>query len=72
MTVAADPLFLTADELVTLTGRRTRPAQIEALRRMGVAFRVNAIGAPVVTRAAVLGQADVRPAKSGWAPPATG
>lgn len=55
-----DPLFLTDDELAELTGRRVRRLQIEALRKMMIPFRVNALGRPVVTRAAVLGQQSVQ------------
>ena len=43
--------FITATELVDLTGRQTRPAQIEALRAMGIEHRINADGRPVVLRA---------------------
>lgn len=50
-----DPLFLTDAELGELTGRRLRRLQIDALRRMLIPFKINAIGRPVVTRAAVLG-----------------
>jgi hypothetical protein len=48
-------MFLTADELAELTGRKVKSKQIEALRRMGVPFRVNAVGKPVVTRVAIEG-----------------
>lgn len=64
------PLFLTEEELATLTGRRIRSKQIEALRAMLIPFRVNAIGHPVVTRAAVLGYipAKADAANQGWTP----
>jgi hypothetical protein len=63
------PLFLTEDELADLTGRRVRRLQIEALKRMLIPFHVNALGKPVVTRAAVLGQQVTKPEPSrGWAP----
>lgn len=61
------PLFLTTEELVTLTGRHQAPAQIAALRKMAVAFRVNAAGKPVVTRDAVTGGATA-PAAAQWQP----
>lgn len=65
----SDPLFLTDDELAELTGRRVRRLQIEALRKMMIPFRVNALGRPVVTRAAVLGQQSVQATPSPrWAP----
>lgn len=48
-------MFLNADELAELTGRKVKSKQIEALRRIGVPFRVNALGKPVVTRVAIEG-----------------
>jgi hypothetical protein len=48
-------MFLTADEIRTLTGRALKTHQIAALRAMGIAFFVNAAGRPVVTRVAVEG-----------------
>lgn len=49
-------MFLTADELAELTGRKIKSKQIEALRRMGLPFHVNAAGKPVVSVAAIEGQ----------------
>lgn len=51
------PLFLTAEELHELTGFVLKDKQIKQLRTMGIAFRVNGCGKPVVTRAAVEGGA---------------
>lgn len=67
--MTTDRLFLDDDELAELTGRRVRRLQIEALKRMLIPFRVNAIGRPIVTRAAVLGGSEKskEPAKR-WAP----
>lgn len=48
-------MFLNLDELAELTGRKLKSKQIEALRRMGVPFRVNAVGRPVVASAAIEG-----------------
>lgn len=48
-------VFLDADDLVALTGRKRKARQIDALRSMGVPFRINAAGAPVVARAAIEG-----------------
>lgn len=48
-------MFLSLDELAELTGRKIKSKQIEALRRMGVPFRVNAVGRPVVAAAAIEG-----------------
>lgn len=67
--MTTDRLFLDDDELAELTGRKVRRLQIEALRRMLIPFHVNAIGRPVVTRAAILGQ-QTAPAEAarGWTP----
>ncbi|MFM2466669.1 DUF4224 domain-containing protein [Paraburkholderia sp. RL17-368-BIF-A] len=59
--------FLSNQELVVLTGRKLKSKQVEALRRMGLPFFVNACGRPVVTRTAVEGGKAVR-AASGWSP----
>jgi hypothetical protein len=55
-------MFLTPAEIAHLTGIKTgrngktrEQLQIEQLRVMGVAFRINARGAPVVTWSAVDG-----------------
>ncbi|SCK29292.1 DUF4224 domain-containing protein [Vogesella sp. LIG4] len=69
MTDINDALFLTADEVATLTGRKLKSKQVEALRMMGVPFRVNACGRPVVTRSAVEGSAKKEvAAKPKWQP----
>jgi len=62
-----EPMFLTREEVATLTGRKTKSKQIEALKTMGIPFHVNALQEPVVTRAAVLGRREAK-AASGWAP----
>lgn len=49
--------FLDADELIELTGRKMKSKQIEALRKCGLAFIVNAVGRPVVARSAIEGRA---------------
>lgn len=62
-------MFLTPEEVAYLTGIRgpshrsgkklSRNArQAEQLRKMGVPFRVNAEGRPIVTRSAVTGDTD--------------
>lgn len=48
-------LFLTKEEIVTLTARTKRSLQIEQLRKMGIQFFVNAMNAPVVARAVIEG-----------------
>jgi len=64
-------MFLSTHELVELTGRKVKAKQIDALRRMGVAFFVNALGRPVVARAAVEGKLAAsreRTAQPAWQP----
>ncbi|MBW9106207.1 DUF4224 domain-containing protein [Paraburkholderia phenoliruptrix] len=64
-------MFLSTQELVQLTGRKVKAKQIVALRSMGVPFFVNALGQPVVTRAAVEGRAPVtneRAGRASWQP----
>lgn len=64
------PTFLTSDDVATLTGRKIKSLQVEALRHMGIPFFVNAIGYPVVARSAVEGKAAPVPQeKSAWVPP---
>ncbi|WP_081059870.1 DUF4224 domain-containing protein [Burkholderia stagnalis] len=63
--------FLSAEELVVLTGRKVKSKQVEILRRMGVPFFVNACGRAVVTRVAIEGRGEVR-AVRGWNPSVMG
>ncbi|MGH8487884.1 MAG: DUF4224 domain-containing protein [Gammaproteobacteria bacterium] len=49
-------IFLSADEIATLTGKRRKSCQVAWLRESGIPFHVNACGRPVVTRAAVEGR----------------
>ncbi|PTQ75428.1 DUF4224 domain-containing protein [Nitrosomonas oligotropha] len=46
-------LFLDSEDVSILTGRKTKSGQIDALRRMGILFYVNAVGKPVVPRSAI-------------------
>ncbi|MFM0508625.1 DUF4224 domain-containing protein [Paraburkholderia sp. RL17-373-BIF-A] len=64
-------MFLSTQELVQLTGRKVKKKQIEALRRMGLPFFVNALGRPVVARAAVEGSrqgTSERVVRASWQP----
>jgi hypothetical protein len=65
-----NPMFLDREEVAFLTGRKTKRHQIDALRRMGLVYFVNATGHPIVTRAAVEGKSDLTPPKRTWAPKA--
>ncbi len=60
--------FLDREEIAFLTGRKTKSHQIDALRRMGITFFINAKGHPVVARAAIEGKPDLTPPKRTWAP----
>lgn len=46
--------WLTPDEVQELTARHKWSAQCRALVRMGVPFRINAVGRPLVERTAVV------------------
>ena len=61
-------MFLNEEEIHILTGRKMKSLQIAALRQMGVAFRVNATGHPVVTKAAVEGRKEDKPPRPSWTP----
>jgi hypothetical protein len=60
-------MFLTKDEIATLTGRKYTRLQIEQLRKMGIPFWVNALNAPVVARATIEGHREKAvPPKPKW------
>jgi hypothetical protein len=60
--------FLSADDIAVLTGRKVKSKQIETLRKMGIAFWVNACGKPIVTLAAIEGRKEA-PQPKQWTPP---
>lgn len=60
--------FLNAEDIVALTGRKVKSKQIEALRKMGLPFWVNAIGKPVVAAASVEGRREP-PQEKTWVMP---
>lgn len=64
--------FLNAEDLVELTGRKIKSKQIEALRRMGLPFHVNAVGKPVVAVAAVEGRRAPPAPEKTWEMPRRG
>lgn len=64
-----DLMFLNRDEVATLTGRKNKRQQINALRMMGIPFFVNACGHAVVTRVAVEGRPVAVEHKPTWTPP---
>ena len=59
--------FLTETELIAYTGRQWKSKQIAALKKIGVAFIINACGKPVVTVAAVEGRKEAPIVKT-WEP----
>ena len=60
-------MFLTPQELATLTGFSRKANQIAQLRQMGIPFFVNGSGRPIVTRAAVEGRREQRQPMA-WSP----
>lgn len=59
--------FLDREEVKELTGRTKVALQIAQLTTMGIPFFVNAVGRPVVTRAAIEGRAGAAPQpKKAW------
>ncbi|MCY0910915.1 DUF4224 domain-containing protein [Massilia antarctica] len=68
--IVAFSTFLSTDEVSTLTGRKIKALQIQALRGMGMLFWVNAAGKPVVPRSAIDGRATAAAQKKkSWEPP---
>ena len=61
-------LFLTAEDLRALTGFAIKTRQIAQLRIMGIPFRINGCGRPVVTVTAVEGGMDQQHIKPAWQP----
>lgn len=53
MTDLPDPLWLTPEEVSELTGKLRWSAQCRTLARMGVPFRPNGVGRPLVERSVV-------------------
>lgn len=71
----SEPLFLSAEEIQTLTGiakgrggKTREQLQCDWLRLNGIAHKVNARGAPVVYRSQFVGAAPVKEEKPSWKP----
>ncbi|SNU86994.1 Uncharacterised protein [Pandoraea sputorum] len=64
--------FLSPEEVSYLTGRQLKAKQVDALRKMGIPFFVNARGAAIVARAAIEGRAAPLPVVKGWKPKVMG
>jgi len=61
-------MFLSDAELRELTSYAHRAKQVAELRRMGIAFHVNAAGRPIVAKAVFeAGKTSPQPAKT-WEP----
>lgn len=60
-------MFLTPAELKTLTSFAHKSKQVAELRRMGIAFHVNAAGLPIVARS-VFGGSKAPAAPKTWEP----
>jgi hypothetical protein len=59
--------WLTVEEVEELTARKRWTAQCRALAGMGVPFKPNAIGRPLVERATVFkAKPERRPAEPNW------
>ena len=64
-----ESIWLSDPDLEKLTGSKKRSLQIEYLRDQGIAFRVNRLGEPVVTKDAAKGvHASVQQIKPKWQP----
>lgn len=62
--------FLSAPDIAQLTGRKFKSHQIDALRKMGIPFFVNAAGHAVVARSAIDSRSSIAtaPIKAPWVP----
>ena len=54
-------IFIDDEDMIKLTGYRNARKQIEQLRAMGVPFRVNGLGLPVVAISAIEGTRQPAP-----------
>lgn len=61
-------LLLTREEVVHLTGARTRLGQIENLRANGIRHFINRAGWPVVPRSAIDGTPAAKAEPQAWQP----
>lgn len=65
-----EEIFLTKDQVIQLTGRRSPRKQIEALRSMTIPFFVNSQGRPIIALTTIIGnkKGDQNFKKEKWAP----
>lgn len=62
--------FLTKEEVSELTGRKNKKKQVEQLRKMGLPFWVNAVGAPIVARSTIESKRQAAPTEKSRSMPA--
>lgn len=63
-------IFVDDEDMITLTGYRSARKQIQQLRTMGIPFRVNAGGLPVVAISAIEGGRQPAPPRQKVVPEA--
>ena len=61
-------IFLEKSDVAILTGKKLKSQQVDALRRMGILFYVNASGRPVVPKSAVEGKETSDKPTPSWEP----
>lgn len=61
-------IFLNPSDVAILTGKKSKAGQVDALRRMGIAFYVNPSGRPVVPRSSVEGKEISDKPTPAWEP----
>lgn len=65
----SDPIvFLSHEDICTLTGARTKAGQIENLRRNGIRHTIKRTGWPCVTAAAVVDPGTKTKESNSWQP----
>jgi biotin operon repressor len=62
-------MFLSVEDLNELTGRKAKSKQIEALKKMGLTFFINAAGRPVVPSSVIDGNKSSNKPTKKWIMP---
>ncbi len=60
-------LFLNPKDVIQLTDKKKKSAQIAALRQMGIRFLINPSGRPVVPKSSIDGR-KAEPVDKTWSP----
>ncbi|WP_430230997.1 DUF4224 domain-containing protein [Nitrosomonas communis] len=71
-TIEQESIWLSDRDLEKLTGCKKQSLQIEYLREQGIAFRINRLGEPVVSKDAAKGVQITQQAKPKWQPSLVG